>query len=84
MLQRLKQFREAWKLTKALSEGRVITTENGDEITSEELKAMLKVELPIGDGGAVFFPDATEEEYQDFLQNEEKGWGKLFDRFKKK
>lgn len=32
---------------------------------------------PIGDGGAVFISDATDEEYEEYVHNEEKGWGKF-------
>ncbi len=32
---------------------------------------------PIGDGGAVFISDATDEEFEEYEHNEKKGWGKF-------
>ncbi len=32
---------------------------------------------PLGDGGAVFISDATDEEYEEYVHNEKHGWGKF-------
>lgn len=32
---------------------------------------------PIGDGGAVYISDATDEEYDEYQKNEVQGWGKF-------
>lgn len=32
---------------------------------------------PIGDGGAIFIDDATDEEYEEYIKNEVNGWSKF-------
>lgn len=32
---------------------------------------------PLGDGKAVFLSDMTEDEYQEYVRNEENGWKKF-------
>jgi len=41
----------------------------------EELKRELNQPAPVeGDGRAAFFEDGTEDEYEDFVKNEDLGW----------
>jgi hypothetical protein len=34
-----------------------------------------------GDGKAVFLSDMTEEEHEDYVHQEERGWGKFYKRY---
>lgn len=87
MFKRLKLLHAAWKLTNKLSSGVPldIPVESSvrAQLTSEDLKKMLEVDLPLGDGGAVFFSEATEEEFQRYIRDEENGWKKFKDMFKR-
>lgn len=35
---------------------------------------------PVGDGRAVFLPDMTDAEVEDYERNSVRGWGKVLDR----
>ena len=48
----------------------------GEEIKQSDLPQFLSQE-PLGDGKAVFLPEMTESEYQDYLENEVNGWQKF-------
>lgn len=41
-----------------------------------------KEEEPLGDGKAVFLEDGTEDEFQEYVQNEERGWGSFINKIK--
>lgn len=94
MFKKIKQLRDAWRiagndlplverLVNQIKENQDLAN-NGVPlvIQPDELREMLKVDLPLGDGGAVFFPEATEQEYADFLREEEHGWKHLFNKKK--
>lgn len=40
----------------------------------QKLKAVLKTDPPVGDGGAVFISEGTEEDYEEHDRLENKGW----------
>lgn len=48
-------------------------------LTREEKSVETKkiIDEAIGDGGAVFISDATEEEFEEYQHNEVHGWGKF-------
>lgn len=92
MLQRLKQLKKAWRLAgsdiavveRLMGEIRANQTLANNQpimITPEDAKLLLAIDLPVGDGDGAFFPEATEEEYQQYLRDEENGWSKFKERF---
>lgn len=47
------------------------------ELTERAPRAAVQEPEPIGDGGAVFISDATDEEYEEYVKNDVQGWGKF-------
>lgn len=73
----LKRIKRIWELSKI---------DGIEDVDTVELKSsgkqiqLAKATEPIGDGQAVFLPDMTEQEYEEYLKDEVNGWKK----FKKK
>lgn len=96
MINPLKRFSVAWKLSRDpnvqvverlmqdIRENQALMGNGPLIIQPEDLKTIVAGAEPLGDGGAVFFPEATDEEYDQYLKDEENGWKKFKERFFKK
>lgn len=88
MLNRIKRAYNAFKGTDLLIVERSEMTEeqarNVAKMTGKTVilandvdKYKFEGDVEVGDGKAVFLSDMTEDEYQEYVRNEENGWKKL-------